>query len=804
MVRFGEAQQQELPSELETPVKIAERRFGGSPRLQELTLQEQKRRELLRKTSSYRDVIGEIERTKSKIQQLNEKEKYLQEGIKGMQQRGLNVEGALGELEGLREARQQLQKSIPQLQTARTSVGRLLLVGREQQAQELSQEAKDFSLVGRVDEFIRSKERQFRNIAVAGRIKGRTQAKIKAVEQKFGKPISKLTVEEAKTLSPILRKQIGITITERRVPVTQPETPSSKDIPTEYQDEGFVEHGEKQPVGVITKPEEPSGLTGVISDIRRFSSEIQTRRMRDEEVKIQEEVLRLGGLGVLPFLEAGLFVKQAVTQPKETAVAVKEFGVETGQFLFGKGKSPFADIGRMAREDPRGFTARVGGELLLLKGSGKLISQIEKGAELTRAKISTKFKGVTTEVDDLTKLEKKTIKDIKTKTGKDIDIGLIPKGVERGGLPTIDPTLRGGFGFTVKEQIAFTKKRGVIVTAQEDFVKLLDKPLKRELFATPPLKETKGFVRVSRLGLKQKEATFKDILLGEDITFKKTKPQIIAFPDELVGRRGGFQAQLRGSELETVLYPPKIPKKVGDIGVTIIEGRRVPIVEAKIGVTSKQLNKILSTKSISELSQIQLKKLRAETRFDYSSYLRQTKRYVSPTKTTLPLFTFVKTTKQPTTMKQTLKSLDVSIKSPSVKSFDRAITKISQKPVSLPKGFVTFRLPTTPRGKTVGRPTKKVLSPSLLGKRVVRPPITTPLFLQPDRRRRPRKKRRKDTFKDDIALVEGFTAKILKLKPLKIPVSKLKLAIPKYQTAGIRLKPIIIPDDRRKRRKKRR
>lgn len=286
---------------------------------------------------------------------------------------------------------------------------------------------------------------------------------------------------------------------------------------------------------------------------------------------------------VIPFIRTGEFGFGLATKPKETLVGlglgIKGIGERV---VTGKG---FPEIGRFAQQDPLGFTARVSGEIFALKGTGKVISLTGKGFELGGTIISPKFKPVKTRELLGLGVKEKFISIPEIKGAR--EIGLIPVGLERKAF-TIRPTVRGGFGFSAKEQAKFLGKKGPITTAQIDF-KGFGIPLERELFATPPFKEI-GFVRVSRLGLEQKEATLLDII-GGDFTFKKTKPQIIVFPKEVVGRRGGFQPQLKGTELETILPLGKIPIKIGVPAVTIIGGRRVTIITAKIGegLTEKAL-----------------------------------------------------------------------------------------------------------------------------------------------------------------------------------------------------------------------
>lgn len=180
--------------------------------------------------------------------------------------------------------------------------------------------------------------------------------------------------------------------------------------------------------------------------------------------------------------------------------------------------------------------------------------------------------------------------------------------------------------------------------------------LERSFFADP-----KGRFRPSRLGLRQEDASLLDFLTG-DITFKANKPQILVFSDVTIEKlpkalqaiqkklKAGksltptearkllaFQLKKSGKfkpigalskEPEITLAPGEIIKKVKKIGVTIIDGRRVPIIQAKVvkavGRTKTLLRKSkagkIKSKELKELT----KRLNKETGFK-SSLSRSTR-----------------------------------------------------------------------------------------------------------------------------------------------------------------------------------
>jgi len=113
------------------------------------------------------------------------------------------------------------------------------------------------------------------------------------------------------------------------------------------------------------------------------------------------------------------------------------------------------------------------------------------------------------------------------------------------------------------------------------------------LFATPPPLPTSGRVtaqtRITRLGVKEKEATLLDILSG-DVTLKRGKPQIVFFEDVKIGKE--FKPYgLPSTELEVTLPPGSVIKRGKTRAVTLIEGRRVPIIQAEI-LTKEQLARL--------------------------------------------------------------------------------------------------------------------------------------------------------------------------------------------------------------------
>ncbi len=387
------------------------------------------------------------------------------------------------------------------------------------------------------------------------------------------------------------------------LPTTQPSA-----IP-ELERLGFIRLEER-----ITRQEE---RLPTAEEVRRATSIVSLPR-QDIFTRARGFARERGGtIGVqlaIPPLSVIEFGAGIATRPVETVAGVGRGLVEVGRrFRTGEG---FPEIGRFAAQDPLGFTARVTSEILTFRGLGRGIGLGVRGVELGRTIISPRFRPVTTR--ELTRFgtTERFIGGI-PEVG---EIGLIPPRLERV-APTIRPTVRGGFGFTRAEQAAFIGERGPIVTAQRDF-RAFDVPLEQTLFATPPLREI-GFVRVSRLGLEaQREATLSDILAG-DITFRRPRPQIIAFPEEVVGRRGGFQPfGLPSTELEVTLERGVI-RRTGQPAVTIIGGRRVPVITAEIvpqpdlvvtGLVSPRFARTIQPPAIRGIGDVRLISSTLETR----------------------------------------------------------------------------------------------------------------------------------------------------------------------------------------------
>ena len=316
----------------------------------------------------------------------------------------------------------------------------------------------------------------------------------------------------------------------------------------------------------------------------------------------------------------GLGMKQLVTHPVSSIKSIP-----------GSLKAEVEEVGYLIRVSPTEAIAKIGTEILLLKGTGKTLSVTGKAGGRLRARLSPKFKGI-----------KKSVITIPSQTvGKTIKIRIggpvkklaepLKKQVRLAGKEVV------GISAQADRIIRLTKRTRIVRKpipgeaklsrttknllkkfderriGKRDLIKLdrrirqetkgAGNLLERSFFADP-----RGRLRPSRLGIVEKEATLKDILKG-DVTFKTQKPQVLIFEKVLVEKfpkalkgierklKAGktltkneanklLQFQLKKSskfkpighmtrEPEISLAPGKITKKGKKMAVTIIQGKEL-------------------------------------------------------------------------------------------------------------------------------------------------------------------------------------------------------------------------------------
>ena len=427
----------------------------------------------------------------------------------------------------------------------------------------------------------------------------------------------------------------------------------------------------KKPVTIVFEkfeelPPVPKGkLEKRLQDVRNKISNIEVQKLRakpNERIKLDKE-LKLAGLElenlvaqtVLGVVTLPSSLKRIIQNPKilqEIPSEIKREAVGFGQIL---------------RTSPGRAIARIGGEILILKGTGTALKIIGRLGGKVAARLNPKFRGV-----------KKTVINIPSgQTGKktiDIEIGGTVKKIGES-LPR-QAGLAGTRVIAVSAQadklVSLIKTKRVVRKpipgeqklkfSTRSLLRKFDKGtinrrqlinlnqrirvetrgagslLERSFFADP-----RGRLRPSRLGREPTDASLIDILVG-DVTFRTQKPQVLVFEDvkiqkfpkslkdvdkklkagktltkEEANRLLQFQLKKSGEfkpigaltkEPEITLAPGEIVKKIKTLAVTEINGRIVPIVSAKVIKSKPSTRKLLNKVREGRISTKELKQLR--------------------------------------------------------------------------------------------------------------------------------------------------------------------------------------------------
>ncbi len=330
--------------------------------------------------------------------------------------------------------------------------------------------------------------------------------------------------------------------------------------------------------------------------------------------------------------------------------------------------------------------------------------------------------------------------------------------------------------------------------------------LERSFWADP-----RGRLRPSRLGIQQKEATLSDLFKGK-ATFKSSKPQVLIFEDIVIQKfpktkifntikrklktgktltRGEanslMQFQLKKSgkfkplghltrEPEILLSPGEIIKKVKTIAVTLIDGRRVPIVRAKVVKAKPITTKLLKKAEKGTITTKELKRLRTnlkrETGFEPSLSRGRTGKL-----------------RYPLARKGTALSSSLIRRRPSKRRLPKRIPGIkrrpkprARKPTRIP---ARKRLPKRPPVRPPGRPARKP-SPRVAGRpaprrRLMPRPGAPPLkpLIKPPRvkkikkKKKPKRKQAYEVYARPLKRTKkGKRPKLVKVS--KVPLTKKK------------------------------
>ncbi len=405
---------------------------------------------------------------------------------------------------------------------------------------------------------------------------------------------------------------------------------------------------------------QPAPKVGFIQRQERERERLRTKKQRGQKLTLKEEGILVGRTviqGVGEFGQAVILLPETIVNLAKDPSQLKKIGPAIRR----EGKN----FGKLIRVSPTEAFAQIGTEIFLLKGTGKALKVTGQVGNQARAAISPKFK----------KIKGGEI-EIKTSQGKTtLRVGGTVKKIQE--PLSVQAQLAGQKVTAVSAQadalLGFIRSRKIIrkpIPGEETLSKptkrLLSKfdkgtiskkeliflegkvpLLERSFFADP-----RGRFRPSRLGAKQKEATFFEFI-SEDITFKTSKPQVLVFQDIRVQKfpknlidvekslKSGktltesqarrlldFQNKKSGKfkpigaltrEPEITLAPGEIIKREKVLAKTIIDGRVVEFVKVKVVKPTTSTKKLLKKEAAGKITSKELailkKKLRRETGF---------------------------------------------------------------------------------------------------------------------------------------------------------------------------------------------
>ena len=418
----------------------------------------------------------------------------------------------------------------------------------------------------------------------------------------------------------------------------------------------------------VTIPEIPKERLAIaLAEAKKQEGILITQKQRGKSTVGTE--LKLAGLAVASTLVSTVqAIQQLPKLPKAIGVGIGKLIKEPGNIksIPEAIKREGAEFGELLRVSPTTALAKIGTEVVILKGTGKVLKATGSLTSKAAARVSPKFRGVTKQVINVPS----------TQVGKTINIEI------GGTLKTLKEPLKVQARLAGKEVTAVSaqadrlvrllktkrvvrkpipgeeklsiKTKGLLKKfdegkiAKKDLIKL-DKSIRKETGRAGSLLERsffadpRGRLRPSRLGVEQKEASLLDVLAG-DVTFKTQKPQVLIFekakvekfPKALKGIEKKLKAgktltreeankllqfQLKKSskfkpvgaiskEPEITLAPGEIVKKEKTIAVTLIKGKRVPIVRATIVKAKPGTKKLLEKARKGTIKTKELKILR--------------------------------------------------------------------------------------------------------------------------------------------------------------------------------------------------
>ncbi len=543
-----------------------------------------------------------------------------------------------------------------------------------------------------------------------------------------------------------------------------------------------------KPYGTVTAYQRPKGgvlseglgLGGISSKLGSKRDILRTEKQRSRTGNIRpiKEAELLGltalstvvdfGKGIVDLPETAYRIARNPKVLKELPKAVKQSGKEFGELL---------------RVSPGEAFVKVGGEVLLMKGTGAALNKVSSTSSSQLAKLNPKYvgkaevgktlkiktgKGKTVDLKVVGKIPKETIKSQVSRAGKRLNAissqaDALLKVLKRS--KAVKKPIPGEEAFSsatkklLKQFDAGTISKKNLLKLNEAIKKEGAKGLlERSFFADPT-----GKVRPSRLGVtKEGKGSLLDYFV-EDITFKKEKPQLLLFEDIKVQsfpksvqkiinkvkkgvsitnkeeakllekyalKKSGMFKGLGfiSGESEITLAPGEILKRVKKVGVTIANGKKIPIVKAEVFKPTGKVKDLLTKFRKGKLTKAQTKELdkllKKETGFNYglSSAKKTAGKYVDIKKVGAGILSKISPEK-PTITTKTISPTYIKPKKKTPKP---------TKPVS-PKE-PTPKKPTRKTGKATS---KRKAKPKELSKQVSKPKITRKKSkLTPSRSRR--------------------------------------------------------------------
>ena len=425
-----------------------------------------------------------------------------------------------------------------------------------------------------------------------------------------------------------------------------------------------------RPYGTVTAYQRPKegilseglGLASLGSKIKGQRDILRTakERSRTGNIDTLRELELLGlaaagtvvnfGKGIVDLPETAYRIVRNPKILKELPSAISQSGKEFGELL---------------RVSPGEAFIQIGGEVLLMKGSGAALNKVKGASSTTLAKLNPKYVG---------KAKIGSTLKIKTGAGKTVDlkvVGKIPKETLKSQVSKAGKRLNA-ISSQADELLGFLKSRSKTIKkpipGEADFSAATKKLLKqfdagtitkknllklneaikkqgakglleRSFFADPT-----GKIRPSRLGVTDtKKGSILDYLT-EDITFKKAKPQILLFENVKVQnfpksvqkiinkvkmgkditkieevnllkkyalKKSGMFKGLGfiSGESEITLAPGEILKRVKKVGVTIANGKKIPIVKTEVFKPTGKIKILLTKFDKGTLTKAQTKQL---------------------------------------------------------------------------------------------------------------------------------------------------------------------------------------------------